>query len=1033
LSISSLSIKRPVAVLMVICIVLVLGAFSFINLPVDLLPEMNFPMMAVFAAYEGAAPEEVEAMVTRPLEEVLATVPGIERITSTSGQGSSTVMLEFSWGADLDLLALDVREKIDQVKGMLPDEVQTPTVFKFDPSLMPVLWLSVAGDVSPAELKRLADEIVKPRLERIEGVASAAVIGGVEREIRVFADPSLLAHHGLTLEQFGQLLRMENLNVSAGRLAEGDRELQVRSLGEFSSPAELESLVLRTTSAGTLYLRDVAEVRDGFTEEQQLTRLNGKPGISVALYKQSGVNTVRLSAAVNDELQELAGDLPSGTRIGVIFDQAEFINSSVGNMLNMGLSGAVLALFVLFLFLRNLRSTLVIGLAMPVSIIATFVLMFFNGLTLNLITLGGLALGIGMMVDNAIVILENIFRFRQQGIESKEAAIIGSNEVAGAIVAATLTTVVVFLPVIFVEGIASQIFGSMAWTVSFSLLASLAVALSVVPMLSSRLLKMADGSTGKLSVRFANFFEGVDAFYGRMLRFSLRHRKLVVGLLITSFVGSLALVPLVGTEFIPGMDDNWLMVNVRLPDGASLTETKQMALRLEDQLSQIEEVRDTFVTIGASSGMGGGAGGAQLNRATLEVRLKERGEREFDNNQMADKIRLLTATVAGAEINVRPSQNMSLGGGGAPVDILLKGDSLLVLQQLADEVKLIVEQVEGTREVATSFDRAWPELQVRVDREQAAALGIQSAAVSNTLRTALSGQVVTRMRGDGREVDVRLQVPAALRENIADLQSLEVFAPNGMRVPLGEVAEFSQALGAVSIARNDQVRSANVTAQLSGRSLGPVVADINKELAQLSLPSGYSVEFVGEQQQMAESFASLGMALLLAILLVYMIMAAQFESLLHPFIIMFALPPTFVGVVLSLALTGRTLNVPAFIGVIMLAGIVVNNAIVLVDYINKLRERGNSCREAILLAGPVRLRPILMTTLTTVLGMLPMALGHGAGAETQAPLATAVIGGLSFSTLLTLLVVPVIYSILDDLGERVRSRRHKTVTGEAGL
>ena len=681
MSISSLSIKRPVAVLMVICIVLVLGAFSFINLPVDLLPEMNFPMMAVFAAYEGAAPEEVEAMVTRPLEEVLATVPGIERITSTSGQGSSTVMLEFSWGADLDLLALDVREKIDQVKGMLPDEVQTPTVFKFDPSLMPVLWLSVAGDVSPAELKRLADEIVKPRLERIEGVASAAVIGGVEREIRVFADPSLLAHHGLTLEQFGQLLRMENLNVSAGRLAEGDRELQVRSLGEFSSPAELESLVLRTTSAGTLYLRDVAEVRDGFTEEQQLTRLNGKPGISVALYKQSGVNTVRLSAAVNDELQELAGDLPSGTRIGVIFDQAEFINSSVGNMLNMGLSGAVLALFVLFLFLRNLRSTLVIGLAMPVSIIATFVLMFFNGLTLNLITLGGLALGIGMMVDNAIVILENIFRFRQQGIESKEAAIIGSNEVAGAIVAATLTTVVVFLPVIFVEGIASQIFGSMAWTVSFSLLASLAVALSVVPMLSSRLLKMADGSTGKLSVRFANFFEGVDAFYGRMLRFSLRHRKLVVGLLITSFVGSLALVPLVGTEFIPGMDDNWLMVNVRLPDGASLTETKQMALRLEDQLSQIEEVRDTFVTIGASSGMGGGAGGAQLNRATLEVRLKERGEREFDNNQMADKIRLLTATVAGAEINVRPSQNMSLGGGGAPVDILLKGDSLLVLQQ----------------------------------------------------------------------------------------------------------------------------------------------------------------------------------------------------------------------------------------------------------------------------------------------------------------------------------------------------------------
>lgn len=723
MSIPSLAIKRPVAVLMVICIVLVLGAFSFANLPVDLLPEMNFPMMAVFTAYEGAAPEEVEAMVTRPLEEVLATVPGIERITSTSGQGSATVMLEFSWGADLDLLALDVREKIDQVKGMLPDEVQTPTVFKFDPSMMPVLWLSVAGDVSPVELKRLADELVKPRLERIEGVASAAVTGGVEREIRVLADPSLLAHHGLTLEQLGQLMRMENLNVSAGRLAEGERELQVRSLGEFRGPAELENLVLRTTPAGTLYLLDVAEVRDGFTEELQLSRLNGKPGISVALYKQSGANTVRVSAAVNEALQQLAADLPPRTSIGVIFDQAEFVNRSVGNMLNMGLSGAALALLVLFLFLRNLRSTLVIGLAMPVSIVATFVLMFFNGLTLNLITLGGLALGIGMMVDNAIVILENIFRFRQQGLAGREAAIAGSNEVAGAIVAATLTTVVVFLPVIFVEGIASQIFSSMAWTVSFSLLASLAVALSVVPMLSSRLLKVAEENTGRLSACFANLFDRVDAFYGRMLFFSLGRRKLVIGVLVVSFLGSLALVPLVGTEFIPGMDDNWLMVNVRLPDGASLTETKQIALRLEDQLSQVEEVRDTFVTIGASSGMGGGSG-AQLHRATLEVRLKERGERELDNNQMADKIRVLTDTVAGAEISVRPSQNMSMGGGGAPVDVLLKGDSLPLLQQLAGQVETIVAQVEGTREVATSFDRAWPELQVRVDREQAAALGI---------------------------------------------------------------------------------------------------------------------------------------------------------------------------------------------------------------------------------------------------------------------------------------------------------------------
>jgi len=1028
----SLAIRRPVAVMMAVCIVLVLGVFSFAGLPVDLLPEMNFPMMAVVAGYEGASPEEVETMVTRPLEEVLATVPGIEKITSSSGQGAATVLLEFSWGTNLDFRALEVREKIDLVKRMLPDEVETPAVYQFDPSLMPVLWLSVGGDLSAPELKRLAEEYVKPRLERIEGVASAAVAGGVEREIRILADPSRLAHHGLTLEQVGQLLRMENLNVSAGRLAEGTSELQVRLLGEFSSLADLENLVLTAGPAGTLYLRDVADIQEGFAEERQLTRLNGKPGLSVSVYRQSGANTVMVSAAVRQALRELEEALPAGTEIGVIFDQAEFINNSVGNMLNMGISGGLLAMLVLYLFLRNLRSTLVIGLAMPVSIVATFVLMYFNGLTLNLITLGGLALGIGMMVDNAIVILENVFRFRQQGMESREAAIAGSNEVAGAIIASTLTTVVVFLPVVFVEGLASQIFSSMAWTVSFALLASLAVALTLVPIFASRLLKTVPGASSDLSLRFERFFAGVDDSYGRVLAAALRRRKLVVAVMVASLLAAAALVPLVGTEFIPGMDDNWLEVDVRLPDGAALAETKQLALRLEERLMQVEEVRDTFVNIGASSGMNTGAGG-QANRARLEVRLKDREERLLSNNEAADKIRTLAADVAGAEITVRPSQNMTLGGGGAPVDILLKGESLPLLQQLAAEVKTIVEQVEGTREVSTSFDRAWPEMRVRVDRERAAALGVQSLAVSSTLRTALGGQVITRLQQGGQEIDVRLQVPEELRKSVATLQSLEVASPAGLRVPLGEVTEFTPALGAVTIDRHDQVRSASVTAQLSGRPLGDVVADIRRELDRLALPEGYSVEFAGEQQQMAESFASLALALLLAILLVYMIMAAQFESLLHPFIIMFALPSTFVGVVLALAVTGRTLNVPALIGVIMLAGIVVNNAIVLVDYINQLRARGYSCREAILLAGPVRLRPILMTTLTTVLGMMPMALGRGAGAETQAPLATAVIGGLSVSTLLTLVVVPVIYSLLDDLGGRLRGRQAKVLIKEAGL
>ncbi len=1034
MKLSALAIRRPIAVLMVVCIVLVLGMFSFINLPVDLLPEMEFPMVAVLTTYDGAAPEEVENMVTRPLEENLATVPAVERITSTSSQGSSMVMMEFSWGTDMDFRALDVRERVDLIKGYLPSGAGTPMIFQFNPAMMPLMYMAVTGDLKQEELKQVAEDVVKPRLERLEGVASVEVVGGLEREIQIEVEPSRLAAYGLSMDQLGQILAADNLNVSAGSLQEGSHDFRVRSIGQYQSLADMENLVLMDTPAGVLYLRDVAQVKDGFKEQTSLISLDGEAGIGILVYKQSDANTVTVSGRVERALNALERNMPGGSRNVILFDQAEFINDAVSNVLRIGLIGAVLAVFVLYLFLRNLRSTLVIGLAIPVSIISTFVLMYFNGQTLNIITLGGLALGIGMMVDNAIVILENIFRHRQQGMGAKEAAEAGSAEVADAIIAATLTTIVVFLPVVFVTGIASQLFGSMAWTVSFALFASLAVALTVVPVLSSRLLKIPknnnDNGNGnsRLSARFTRFFAKLDATYGRGLHWSLGHRKIVIIGVVLAFVGSLALIPLVGTEFIPAMDDGMLSVNIRLPDGSSLAQTGSVVGQVEEVLRDVPEVEYTFTTIG-SGGMGG-LGGSNSNRASMDVRLTDMSQRRLSNDQVADKIRELTRTIPGMEIRVRPSQSMSMGGTGVPVDIMIKGDSLTVLEQVAEEVKRVVENVEGTREVSTSFDRGWPELQVVVDREKAAAYGIQSRAVANMLRTALSGQVVTRFRTGSEELDVRLQVPADLKKSIAALEQIEIVTPGGLLVPLGEVAEFKQTLGPMSISRHDQVRSARVTSQLSERALGLVVSDINKGLADLSLPSGYTVDFGGEQEMMSDSFGSLGQALLLAILLVYMIMAAQFESLLHPFIIMFALPLTFIGVVLSLLITGRTLNVPAFIGLIMLSGIVVNNAIVLVDYINKLRQRGLACREAILEAGPVRLRPILMTTLTTVLGMFPLALGIGSGSETYAPLATVVIGGLLASSMLTLVVVPVIYSIMEDWGVRLRSRKKKKIAGE---
>ena len=743
MSLPSLAIRRPIAVLMAVCIMLVLGGFSFINLPVDLLPDMQFPMIAVYTGYEGAAPEEMESMVTRPLEQILATVPAVENISSTSGQGNSIIIMEFSWGTDMDFRNMDVREKVDQIKGFLPAGVQAPLIIQADPAMMPIVSLAVTGEQRPDELKRIAEDIVKPRLDRIEGVASVEVVGTVEREIKVVADPARLASFGLTLDQLGQVLRMENLNVSAGRLPEGGTELQVRTLGQLASIAELESLVLYSNPMGTVYLRDVATVEDTFKDQQQLLRLNGAPGIGITVYKQSDANTVKVAAEVSRALRELEKNMPQGNVVGIVFNQADFINDSIANVLRIGLLGALLAVFILFLFLRDIRSTLVIGLAIPVSIISTFVLMYFNGLTLNLITLGGLALGIGMMVDNAIVILENVFRMRQEGMGAKEAATKGSNEVADAVIAATLTTVVVFLPVIFVKGIASQIFSSMAWTVSFSLLASLAVALTIIPLLSSRLLKVPGATNGesKLSARFSRFFTRIDETYSSMLRWALGHRKLVVVIMVVSVASSVALVPFVGTEFIPGMDDNWLTVTVRMPEGTALAETQEMTAKVEEMLLATAEVDYIYATVGAAQGMSGFGAGVS-NRAAIDVKLTHLNSRRLSNDQVADKLREVVKRFAGAEISVRISQNMSMGSSGSPVDIMVKGESLTVLRQITDEIRTVVDSVAGTRESGTSFDRGWPELQVVVEREKASALGLQSLTIANTLRTVLDRKSV---------------------------------------------------------------------------------------------------------------------------------------------------------------------------------------------------------------------------------------------------------------------------------------------------
>jgi HAE1 family hydrophobic/amphiphilic exporter-1 len=1026
---SKLAINRPVTVLMGTLLVLLLGVVSFTRLPVDLFPELSLPVAVIWTEYPGAGPEEVENMVTRPVEEAVSTLGNLKQLSSQSTAGSSVVIANFNWSTDMDFAALDMRESIDLIRGYLPDEAGRPLIIRLDPALMPILHLGVSGDLDQAGLTALAQDVLKNRLERIEGVAVVQVEGGLVSEVEVAVDLQRLGQAGVSLQQLQQALTMENLNFSGGQFHAGGREYQVRTVGQYRSLEEMGDIVVGQDAGGSVYLRDVATLCLQYKEEQVITRMNGEPVVSLSIRKQSDANTLGVATAVRHEIKKMTKELPGQLNFSVAIDQSSYISRAVSNVISTVLVGAALAVLVLYLFMGSLTATLIISAAIPISVIAAFSFMYFYGMTLNIVTLGGMALGVGMMVDNAIVILENIYRYRNLGEKPASAALLGSGEMAGAITAATLTTVVVFIPVLFVEGLAGIVFRPLAWTVGFALLASLFMALTVVPLLCSRsqLLQPAEQPEGQ---RFTavplrvmqNLMQKLNSFYAHFLAWALGRRWLVVGSVLGLLTLSLALVPLIGSEFLPEEDSGTLFVNLQLPVGSCLEETDLVAREIEALLQTGHPEIETVFSYT-------GTGGTLFETPTPEdaqiwVMLVPREKRKLSTREVAEKLRGELALVPGVDIAIS-TQDITMGmtSEGGAVNIAVKGDDLELLQGLTTEVARIVEGVEGTKEVDTSLSGGRPEVQVRLDRERAAAWGVSTAQVASLVRTALEGQVVTRYRVGGKEYDVRLKGGEDfVVESPAALKTLPLLTPAGP-VHLGQVAAVTTGTGPRSISRDGQVRTAYVTADVFGRDLGSVMQDVQKKLGALELPAGYTIDFAGEVINIEESFSSLGFALLLAIPLIYMIMAAQFESLLFPLIIMFSLPQAFTGVVLSLVLTGKALSVPALIGVILLSGIVVNNGIVLVDYINILRrEKGYSREEAIRLAGPVRLRPILMTTLTTVLGMLPLSLGLKEGSEMQSPMAIVIIGGLTFSTLVTLIFVPVMYSLLDDLALWFRAK-----------
>ncbi|MDQ0339574.1 HAE1 family hydrophobic/amphiphilic exporter-1 [Caldalkalibacillus uzonensis] len=1017
MKLTNISVQRPVGVVIIVLAVMILGAISLTNLAIDLLPDINLPVAVVMTSYSGAAPQEVESLVTRPLEGGLSTVEGLDSIQSLSVPNQSVIILIYDFGTNMDQAMLEIRDRLDLVRQALPDGADDPALFRFDPNAFPIMQLSLSGTVAEDQLTHLAEQTVIPRLERLPGVAQVSLIGQTPREIHVEVAPQRLAAYQLSMMNIVQLLGADNISTSAGTLPRGQQEMSLRVTGELKDSEDVRQLPIPLPTGESIKLGDVAEVKDTLAPSQSYAFVNGEPTLSLNITKQSDANTVAVARAVSRELEALEAELPSFVQVNTIMDTSQFIQESINNVARNMVLGGSMAILILLVFLRSIRSTVVIAASIPIALISAFTLIYFSGQTLNILTMGGLALGIGLMVDSSIVILENIYKYRERGYRPVEAAKQGAKEIGSAVIASTLTSVVVFLPIVFTTGLAAEIFFPLAITVAFTLLASLIVALTLVPMLASRLMPKQNraetkGFCSRLGDRLGQAIDKTAAIYRQALHWAIHHRKTVLIATVLLLGGSLALVPFIGVEFLPAMDQGEILVEVELPVGTSLEHTAAVLAELEQQVLGLDEAELVFTTVGQDNMNMGSSSAA--HSGSMYIRLLPANQREMATSEVMEHLRHLAQSIPDAEVTVTGLD--STGMDEAPVQIEITGHDLDTLADLAQEVSAAISSVPGITNVTSSLEDTRPELQVIIDRDLTSQYGLSQSEVMQTIRLAFQGQVATVIRQAGEEINVRVLLPEDNRQSVDDLSRLTLLTPLGDSITLSSIARFEQVEGPPVISRQNQQRGVAVSAELtSERDLGSVIEDIRNQLEDVTFPDGYQYELGGQYEQMLDAFGDLTLALWLAIFLVYAVMAVQFEKLMYPFIIMFSLPATCIGVIVGLALTGHPLSTPAFIGLIMLAGIVVNNAIVLVDYINTLRQRGLTREEAVLTAGQERLRPILMTMLTTVLAMTPLAIGLGEGAELQAPLATVIVFGLSFATLITLFLVPVMYIYMDRL------------------
>jgi HAE1 family hydrophobic/amphiphilic exporter-1 len=1002
--------RRRVAISMAAVTLVLFGLIALQDLKVNLLPDLSYPTLTVRTEYRGAAPEEMETLLTRPVEEAVGVVKNVRRVKSVSRAGQSDVILEFAWGTDMDRAGLEVREKLEVLQ--LPLEASRPLLLRFNPATDPIMRFGLiygeteagSDETSLKLLRRYADEELKKILEPVEGVAAVKISGGLEDEVQIEIDQRKMAQLDLSLDRLTARLAAENVNVSAGRLEQGTQRYLVRTINQFSSIEEFGDLIIAPGEGRPIYLRDIANVRSGHREREAIIRMNGREAVEIAIYKEGDANTVSVARGVRERLEKLRDDLPAGMEMESVDDQSVFIDRAISEVINAALLGGVLAVLVIFLFLRNLRFTLAIALSIPVSIIATFFLMGQAGISLNIMSLGGIALATGLLVDNGIVVLENISRYRSQGEKPVSASIKGASEVGGAVIASTLTTIAVFLPLAFVDGVAGQLFRDQALTVTFALIISLGVAMTLIPMFAS--------ASGKDSypreAGSSRLGQWIAARYAGLLDRSLRRRGLTLVVALAALVAAVALLRTIGTELVPQMEQGRFEVMLEAAPGTPLEETDRLAGEMQRLATTNEGVDYVYGVAGSGNRIDANPteSGENIARMLVAMEAPGGGAREA----VVDSLRQRAAETAGLETNFTAPELLSFD---KPLEIEIQGYDLGSLRAVSDQVLARLRQSDRFADVESSLERGHPEVQIYFDQERAAALGLTVKQISDQVVGKIRGRVATRYSWRDRKIDVLVRLSEDERQSIAAVRDLIINPESDRPVPLSSVAEIRVAEGPAEIRRADQERVALVQANLAYGDLGSAVEEARALLSELQLPVGLSMRITGQSEEMDASFRSLMFALGLAIFLVYLVMASQFESLLHPFVILFSIPLAAVGVALALWLSDTRLSVIVFIGLIMLAGIVVNNAIVLVDLINQLRERGMERLEAIREGARLRLRPIMMTTLTTVLGLVPMAMGLGEGSEMRTPMAITVIGGLLTSTLLTLVVVPVMYALLD--------------------